>query len=71
MTRNDETRAGGPDYIDITGRQIRHALNRPTFRGSESPTNRHMLNRADFTRPTPPLKLFTRGILELSKRVGA
>jgi hypothetical protein len=32
---------------------------------------RQMLNRANFTHLTPPLILVTRGILELSKRVGA
>jgi hypothetical protein len=54
MMWNDETLAGRPDYMNITGRHVRQAL-----------------NRANFTHLTPPLILVTRGILELSKRVGA
>jgi hypothetical protein len=38
---------------------------------STGPCIRHVLNRADFTRPTWTLKLFARGILELAKRLGA
>lgn len=69
--RNDETHAGRPDYIHITGRHIRHAWNRCAFGCAEPLTNRHMLNTANFTRRTPPLKLFAKGILELSKSVWA
>jgi hypothetical protein len=54
MKMSDEMHAGGLDYNSLTGRGIRHVL-----------------NRANFTHLTPPLILFTRGILELSKRVGA
>ena len=71
MTMSDEMHAGGIDYHSITELHIRRVLNRTTFREPGSRTSRHVLNGANFTRSTPPLKLFAKGILELSKQVGA
>ena len=71
ITMSDEMHAGGLDYNRISGVYIRRVLNRTTFRERGPLTSRHVLNRANFTHLTPPLILFTRGILELSKTVGA